>query len=270
MAANSPALSIRGLRVQFPGKRGSAPIEVIAGMDLDVQQGEFVCLVGPSGCGKSTVLNVLGGFLPVTQGEVRIGGEPVHGPDRRRIFIFQENGVFPWLTVHDNIAFGLSRLPVTERSAVVQHYVEMVGLKGFEKAYPRELSGGMRQRVELARALAANPEMLYMDEPFGALDYLTRLKMRADLVRIWATEKKTIVFVTHDIDEAVQLADRVVVFTPRPARIAAIVPVDLPRPRDMDAEGFLHCRDSIFEAMGQLALARGEAAARAESNGYAG
>jgi NitT/TauT family transport system ATP-binding protein len=139
----------------------------------------------------------------------------------------------------------------------VAYYVEMVGLTGFEKAYPPELSGGMRQRVEMARALAANPETIWMDEPFGALDYLTRLKMRADLVRIWQAERKTIVFVTHDIDEAVQLADRVVVLTPRPAKIASVIPIDLARPRDMDALAYLRARDNIFEAMGNLALARG-------------
>jgi ABC-type nitrate/sulfonate/bicarbonate transport system ATPase subunit len=241
----------------FPGKRGEPPVHVLDGISLDVQQGEFVVLVGPSGCGKSTVLNILGGFQAATSGEVLVGGEAVHGPDPRRIFVFQENGVFPWLNVVDNIGFGLSRKPPVQREQIIAHYVEMVGLGGFEKAYPRELSGGMRQRVELARALAANPETIWMDEPFGALDYLTRLKMRADLVRIWETERKTIVFVTHDIDEAVQLADRVVVLTPRPARIAKIVPIDLPRPRDMDAPGYLYARDRIFEAMGNLALARG-------------
>jgi NitT/TauT family transport system ATP-binding protein len=252
-----PAVVIRDLRMTFPGQRGAPAVPVIDGVSLEVRRGEFVVLVGPSGCGKSTVLNILGGFQQATAGEVLVGGEPVAGPDPRRIFVFQENGVFPWLTVADNIGFGLSRKPRAEREQVVRHYVEMVGLTGFEKAYPRELSGGMRQRVELARALAANPETIWMDEPFGALDYLTRLKMRADLVRIWQAERKTIVFVTHDLDEAVQLADRVVVLTPRPARIAAIVPIDLPRPRDMDSLAYLRARDSIFEAMGNLALARG-------------
>src|SRR5262245_34587643 len=246
----------------FPGQRGQPPVHVLDGIDLEVRRGEFVVLVGPSGCGKSTVLNILGGFQHATGGEVLVGGEPVTGPDPRRIFVFQENGVFPWLNVVDNIGFGLSRKPRAEREPIVAHYVEMVGLTGFEKSYPRELSGGMRQRVELARALAANPETLWMDEPFGALDYLTRLKMRADLVRIWQAERKTIVFVTHDIDEAVQLADRVVVLTARPARIAAVVPIDLPRPRDLDAPGYLKARDRIFEAMGNLALARGRGEVR--------
>src|SRR5262245_6720854 len=251
------AVRIRDLWMEFPAVGGAGPVSVLAGIDLEVRRGEFIFLVGPSGCGKSTILNIVGGFLSATRGEVLVEGEPVNGPDPRRSFIFRENGGFPGRTVRDNIAFGLDKKPKDEREQIIRHYVEMVGLSGFEKAYPRELSGGMRQRVELARALAANPETIWMDEPFGALDYLTRLKMRADLVRIWQTERKTIVFVTHDIDEAVQLADRVVVLTPRPARIAEVVPIDLPRPRDMDAAGYLRARDRIFEAMGNLALARG-------------
>jgi NitT/TauT family transport system ATP-binding protein len=252
-----PVVVLRDLRMTFPGKRGSPPVEVLDGLDLEVSRGEFVVLVGPSGCGKSTVLNVLGGFQKPTAGVVLVGGEPVRGPDRRRIFVFQENSAFPWLTVRDNVGFG-----VRGDRSVVARYIDMVGLTGFERSYPRELSGGMRQRVELARALAADPEALWMDEPFGALDYLTRLKMRADLVRIWQAERKTIVFVTHDVDEAVQLADRVVVLTARPARIAAVVSVDLPRPRDMDAPGYLETRDRIFAAMGDLSLIRGAAASR--------
>ena len=249
---------MRNVTMRFDGKRGEPAIEVLDGIDLQVNTGEFVCLVGPSGCGKSTVLNILAGFQTATGGEVRVGGEPVLRPDSRRIFVFQENGVFPWLTVNENIAFGLGKLTRTQREQTIDHYVGMVGLRGFEKAYPRELSGGMRQRVEIARALAASPEVIWMDEPFGALDYLTRLKMRADLVRIWQAEKKTIVFVTHDIDEAVQLADRVVVLTARPAKIAAVVPIELARPRDMDAPGYLEARDRIFAAMGELGLARGQ------------
>jgi NitT/TauT family transport system ATP-binding protein len=253
----TPAVVLRELCMTFPGKRGEPPIEVLDRISLEVRPGEFVCLVGPSGCGKSTILNILGGFQPATRGQVLVGGAPVHGPDPRRIFVFQENGVFPWLTVWDNIGFGLLRQGSAERKRIIEHYVEMVGLKGFERAYPRELSGGMRQRVELARALAANPETIYMDEPFGALDYLTRLKMRADLVRIWQEERKTILFVTHDIDEAVQLADRIVVFTPRPARVAAIVPVGLPRLRDMSDPGYLQARDRIFATMGLEESAHG-------------
>jgi NitT/TauT family transport system ATP-binding protein len=181
---------------------------------------------------------------------VYVENAPVDGPDPGRIFVFQENGVFPWLTVEQNIGFGLLNRASTERDQRVTHYIQMVGLTGFEKAYPRELSGGMRQRVEIARALAADARVIYMDEPFGALDFLTRLKMRADLIRIWQAEQKTILFVTHDIEEAVQLADRVLVMSKRPATIQEEVVVGLPRPRDLDAPGYLAARDRIFDIMG--------------------
>jgi len=241
---------IRDLWMSFPAKEAGQQIHVLEHIDLEVARGEFVCIVGPSGCGKSTLLNIVGGFLNPTRGEALVEGQPVHGPDPRRIFVFQENGVFPWLTVRENIGFGLLAKPEQEREKTVAHYTEMVGLNGFESAYPRELSGGMRQRVEIARALAANPDIIYMDEPFGALDFITRLKMRNDLVRIWQAEKKTILFVTHDIEEAVQLADRVIIMSRRPATIQQVVTVDIPRPRDLDSPGYLHTRDEIFQAMG--------------------
>ena len=236
--------------MSFPGKNSREQINVLERVNLQVRAGEFVCIVGPSGCGKSTLLNIIAGFLQQTRGEVLVEGEPVTGPDPQRIFVFQENGVFPWLTVRENIGFGLSQSSEAERTKTVAHYTDMVGLLGFEAAYPRELSGGMRQRVEIARALAANPDIIYMDEPFGALDFITRLKMRSDLTRIWQAEKKTILFVTHDIEEAVQLADRVLVMSRRPATVQTIIDVELPRPRDLDSAGYLHTRDAIFEAMG--------------------
>ena len=244
------AVTVRDVWMSFPGKRAGEPIHVLENIDLDVRHGEFVCIVGPSGCGKSTLLNIVAGFLAASRGTTIVEGEPVRGPDPRRLFIFQENGVFPWLTVEQNVGFGLLNKPQAERRATAQHYIDMVGLTGFESSYPRELSGGMRQRVEIARALAANPEIIYMDEPFGALDFLTRLKMRGDLVRIWQQEKKTILFVTHDIEEAVQLADRVVVMSKRPATIQKIFNVNLPRPRDLDSPEYLQTRDSIFQTMG--------------------
>jgi len=249
-ASRAPAVSVQNVWMSFPGKGPGEQIHVLEDVSLQIEEGEFVCIVGPSGCGKSTLLNIIGGFLHHTKGEVLVQGVPVNGPDPRRIFVFQENGVFPWLTVQDNIGFGLQNKPEAERAKIVAHYIEMVGLQGFERAYPRELSGGMRQRVEIARALAANPEIIYMDEPFGALDFITRLKMRADLVRIWQAEKKTILFVTHDIEEAVQLADRVLVMSRRPATVSKDVRVDLPRPRDLDSKGYLEARDEIFTAMG--------------------
>lgn len=250
MDAPTPTIQIRDVWMSFPGKRAGEPVHVLEHVDLEVRQGEFVCLVGPSGCGKSTLLNIVGGFLRPSRGQALIEGQPVVGPDPRRIFVFQESGVFPWLDVTQNIGFGLGKKSPAERAQIIHHYIEMVGLGGFEHAFPRELSGGMRQRVEIARALAANPDVIYMDEPFGALDFLTRLKMRGDLVRIWQSERKTILFVTHDIEEAVQLADRVVVMSRRPATIQTIFDIDLPRPRDLDSPGYLAARDNIFRAMG--------------------
>ena len=241
-------LALRGLRMAFRTEGGE--IRVLEELDLDVHEGELVCILGPSGCGKSTLLNIVAGFLAPTSGSVRIDGEEVRGPDPRRIFVFQERGVFPWLTVEGNIGFGLGRLPRAERARRIAHYVRLVGLGGFEKAYPHELSGGMKQRVEVARALAVDPDMLYLDEPFGALDSITRLEMRRELLRIWQGERKTILFVTHDIEESVQLADRVVVLSARPARIRRIVEIDLPHPRDLSSQRYLELRDGIFEEIG--------------------
>ena len=256
---NQSAVSIRSVSMSFPGKGAGEQIDVLENVNADVAHGEFVCLVGPSGCGKSTLLNIVAGFLDATSGEVLVEREPVRGPDPRRIFVFQENGVFPWLNVRENVSFGLQKRRQAERDQITARYIDMVSLSGFEKAYPHELSGGMRQRVEIARALAANPDIIYMDEPFGALDFLTRLKMRADLVRIWQSEKKTILFVTHDIEEAVQLADRVLVMSARPATIEEVVDVDLPRPRHLDSPGYLEKRDRIFRVMG-MSLRVGETA----------
>ena len=223
---------------------------VLEDISLEVADGEFVCLLGPSGCGKSTLLSTMAGFLLPTSGEVKIDGEVVRGPDPRRIFVFQERGVFPWLTVEGNIAFGLFHLTRPERQQRVAHYIKMVGLEGFEKAYPPALSGGMKQRLEVARALAVNPDMLFLDEPFGALDSITRLTMRSELLRIWGAERKTIIFVTHDIDEAVQLADRVVILSARPATIQRIVEIDIPHPRSLSSPRYLELRDSIFKQIG--------------------
>ncbi len=257
---NTAAVSIRNVSMDFPGKSAGEQIDVLQNISAEVAPGEFVCIVGPSGCGKSTLLNIVGGFLHASAGEVVVEGEIVTGPNPRRIFVFQENGVFPWLNVRENVAFGVRHSTRVERDRIVARYIDMVGLTGFENAYPHELSGGMRQRVEIARALAANPDIIYMDEPFGALDFLTRLKMRADLVRIWQSEKKTILFVTHDIEEAVQLADRVLVMSPRPGTIQEIVDVDLARPRHLDSTGYLEKRDRIFRVMG-MSLRVGETAA---------
>jgi len=246
-----PKIAARGLWMTFPGTGTRVqPVHVLEDITLEVRDGEFVCLVGPSGCGKSTLLNIAAGFLAATAGEILVDGRPVTAPDPRRIFIFQENAVFPWLTVEDNIGFGVKRPSASERRELIAHYIEMVGLTGFANAFPRELSGGMRQRVEIARALAAEPDVLFMDEPFGALDYLTRLRLRAELIEIWQREKRTVLFVTHDVEEAIQLADRIVVMGKRPARIRAIVPVGIERPRDLDDPFCRVMRDEIFGVMG--------------------
>jgi NitT/TauT family transport system ATP-binding protein len=241
-------LSVENVRVTFKGDGKSTP--VLENINLEVRDGEFVCLLGPSGCGKTTLLNAMAGFLSPTSGEIQVDGEVVRGPNPRRIFVFQERGVFPWLTVEGNIGFGLFKLPRAEREARIAHYIKMVGLQGFEKAYPPELSGGMKQRLEVARALAVNPDMLFLDEPFGALDSITRLVMRGELLRIWEAERKTIIFVTHDIDEAVQLADRVVVMSARPATIQQIVDIDIPHPRDISSARYLQLRGGIFKQIG--------------------
>jgi ABC-type nitrate/sulfonate/bicarbonate transport system ATPase subunit len=231
-------------------QRDGKTTAVLNDISLEVAQGEFLCIVGPSGCGKSTLLSAMAGFLSPSSGQIRIDGQVVTGPDPRRIFVFQERGVFPWLTVEGNIEFGLFALARDERQRRIAHYIKMVGLTGFEKAYPAELSGGMKQRLEVARALAVNPDMLLLDEPFGALDSITRLTMRRELLRIWEAEGNTVVFVTHDIDEAVQLADRVVVLSDRPAKIQQIVKVDIPHPRDISSARYLELRNGIFEQLG--------------------
>jgi len=225
-------------------------VRVLDDVSLDVRAGEFVCILGPSGCGKSTLLNIAGGFVKQQEGEVAIDGELVTGPDPRRIFVFQERGVFPWLTVEQNIGFGLFRETDAAKRERIAHYIQLVGLRGFEKSYPRELSGGMKQRLEVARALAVNPDVLYLDEPFGALDSITRLQMRRELLRIWEAERKTILFVTHDIEESVQLADRVVVLSARPGRVQRIVDIDIPHPRDLSDPRYIALRDVIFGEIG--------------------
>lgn len=228
----------------------AALVPVLDDLNLDVRAGEFLCLVGPSGCGKSTLLKILAGFLRPSGGVVEIDGDPLVRPDPRRIFVFQEQGVFPWLTVGGNIGFGLEHLSRADRAQRIAEYVTLVGLTGFERMYPRALSGGMKQRVEVARALAVSPDVLFMDEPFSALDYITRLGMRALLLRIWNAQRKTILLVTHDVDEAVQLADRVVVLGSRPATVQTVIEVDIPHPRDISARRYLEIRDGLLAEIG--------------------
>ena len=203
-------------------------------IDLEAEFGEFLCLLGVSGCGKSTLLQILAGLEPPTGGAVTIAGEQLSGPHPDASVVFQEHGLFPWMNARTNIAFNLKARGVAaaERLAIADELIQTVGLTGFERKYPHELSGGMRQRVGIARALTTKPKILLMDEPFGALDAQTRTIMQTELLRVWELYRATAVFVTHSIDEAVFLADRIVVMTPRPGRIRRIIPVDLPRPRD--------------------------------------
>jgi NitT/TauT family transport system ATP-binding protein len=255
MSATQSAVSQNGykLRAQRLGvvyERDGARVSALEEINLNIKDGEFICVVGPSGCGKSTLLNVMGGFLAPSSGSVTIDGERVTGPDQRRILVFQERGVFPWLTVEGNIGFGLAKLARTEREQRIAHYVQLVRLQGFEHTYPSDLSGGMRQRLQVARALAVNPDILFLDEPFGALDSITRVIMRGELLRIWQTERRTIVFVTHDIDEAVQLADRVVVLSSRPAKIQDVLPIDIPHPRNISSPRYLELRDELLKQIG--------------------
>ena len=245
---DKPKIDVRDLWKRFDGKGGA--IDVLSGVSFQVHDGEFVCFLGPSGSGKTTLLQIIAGFEPPSRGEVLVDGEVVRGPSPKRIFVFQESGVFPWLQVRQNIGLGLGAVNSLARKRIVAHYIEMVGLAGFEAAYPHELSGGMKQRVQVARALAVNPDILYMDEPFGALDSLTRLKIRAELVRIWERERRTILFVTHDIDEAIQLATKVVVLSPRPARVQTATEVSLPRPRDLESAAYLAIKERICQEMG--------------------
>ena len=249
LEATTPKLKIRALRKTFV-ESGRAPVEVLAGIDLDVRAGEFVCLLGPSGCGKTTLLNMCGGFETWDTGSIEIDGEGVRGPDKRRVFVFQEHGVFPWMSVWDNVVFGLTGASDARKHEVAAHYIRMIGLEGFERTFPQQLSGGMRQRVAVARALAVDPDVLFMDEPFGALDSLTRLSMRTELLRIWQQERMTVLFVTHDVDESIQLADRVVVMTPRPARIADVVEVGLAHPRDLGSPEYGRVKNRLYELLG--------------------
>jgi NitT/TauT family transport system ATP-binding protein len=222
-------------------------ISAVRDFTLDVRAGEFVCLLGPSGCGKSTFLNLVAGFLAPTSGTLLLDGRPVTRPGHDRGVVFQEHALFPWLTVADNIAFGLRMrgVPRAERASVVRRYVDLVGLTGFERTFPKDLSGGMRQRVAIARALANEPKMLLMDEPFAALDAQMRRLLQDELVKIWQQTGKTVLFVTHSVEEALRLSDRVVVMTARPGTVRAVVALTAPRPRDSTAAELVEARRRI-------------------------
>jgi NitT/TauT family transport system ATP-binding protein len=233
-----PAIRVRGVHKVFSTAEGVVP--ALEGIDLDVAQGELVCLLGPSGCGKSTLLNAIAGFSPPTAGTIVANGRPVTAPGPDRAMVFQEYALFPWMTVARNVAFGLEMqgAPRAEIREKVDALLGTLHLREFRDRFPKDLSGGMRQRVAIARVLAIDSPMLLMDEPFGALDALTRRTLQDELLRIWARLGKTILFVTHGIEESIYLADRVVVMTYRPGTVKRIVPIALPRPRDTAAPEF--------------------------------
>lgn len=229
-------LAVENVSKEFRTKR--AVVRALDHVSLNIEEGEFVCLVGPSGCGKSTLLSIIAGLEKPDSGEVLADGKPVSEPGRDRMVMFQESALFPWLDVMGNVLFGLKLKPnlkEKERREVAQFYIQLVGLEKFAKANIHELSGGMKQRVALARALAPNPRVLLMDEPFAALDALTREQLYGDIQKIWAARKKTIVFVTHNVREAACLGDRVVLFSPHPGRVRDEFKVTLPRPRDINS-----------------------------------
>jgi NitT/TauT family transport system ATP-binding protein len=226
------AVEVRGVSKVYPGD-----VRALDGITVDFPRGELTSLLGPSGCGKTTLLKVIAGLLPATAGEVRVNGKPVSGPGPERAFVFQDFALMPWATVLRNVAFGLELRGTShaEREDVARHYINQVGLSGFERKYPHELSGGMRQRVGLARALSVNADVLLMDEPFSAVDEQTRRKFQEDLLLLVATEKKTFIFVTHSIEEAVYVSDRIVLLSPRPGRISQVIEPEIPLTEDPDA-----------------------------------
>lgn len=226
-------LEIRQVQKIFKGNRKKPDVLAVDKIDLSIQKNEFVTILGPSGCGKSTLLRIVGGLEEQSSGKVLLDQEELSGPSANRGMVFQAYSLFPWLTVEENIQFGLKnkKMPLQERKEISSHYIEIVGLKNFEHHYPKQLSGGMQQRVAIARALANDPEILLLDEPFGALDNQTRLIMQELLLSIWENAQKTILFITHDVEEAIFLGSRVLVMTSRPGKIKADIPIDLEHPR---------------------------------------
>jgi len=244
IALQDSTLQVQGVSKNF-GSNGSA-LEVLRDINLTIPDGEFTCILGGSGCGKTTLLRIIAGLERDYSGGVRLGDAAIEGPGLDRGLVFQEHRLLPWLTVHENVGFGIGDLPTAEKAERVRQYVELVGLKGFEKSYPHQLSGGMAQRAAIARALASRPKLLLLDEPFGALDALTRIRMQQELLRIWSAQRTTMVLVTHDIDEASLLADRIVVLSSRPGTIKRVIGVDILRPRDRTSYRSIQLRKSIY------------------------
>ncbi len=247
-------IEIRDCTKIYQSRDGRNTVTALEGVNLTIQEQEFIALLGPSGCGKTTLLKIIGGLIPWNEGNVSIHGNQISGPGPDRAVVFQNFALMPWADIKTNVAFGLElqKLPKAEREATAMRLIEAVGLKGFEDRYPRHLSGGMQQRVGLARALAVNPDILLMDEPFGALDAQTRRLMQEDLLRLHEREPKTVVFVTHGMEEAVRLADRIVLMTARPGRVKEIIDVPFGRPRleDFDKHpAFIELIDYLWDAL---------------------
>ncbi len=252
-------LIVRNLTKSFRRQRDDRVIKVFDGISLDVHPSEFVCLVGPSGCGKTTLLRILNGLIPYDSGEIFLDGNSVIKPGVDKGFVFQDSSLLPWRTVTDNIILGLEIQGADKKVARerAQKFIDLVGLKGFETHYPYELSGGMQQRVNLARALIVDPEILLMDEPFASLDAQTREIMQSELLKMWVQAKKTVIFVTHQIEEAIYLADRVVVFSARPTKVREIVKIQISRPRPLSVKrtkDFLDYTDQIWEIIQEEVL----------------
>jgi len=241
-------ISVKDLAKRFVTDQGS--LQVVNSVSFDVADGEFVAIVGPSGCGKSTLISIVAGFDRPDRGSVTVNGTVGKGPNSKGILISQQGSVFPWLTVQQNLMFGLNGHAPSDKEKLADHRAAIVGLKGFEKSYPHELSGGMLKRVELARALVVKPEILYMDEPFSALDALMSLRMRKELLRILAVERHTVVLITHDVEEAIHLADRVFVLSARPATIQATFEVPFEHPRKLSSPEVQALREAILRELG--------------------
>jgi len=250
-------VSVEHVTKVFPRDEGE-PTVALKDINLAIEEKEFICIVGASGCGKTTLLRIIAGLETTSEGQILLSGRPIEGTDTDRGMVFQEYSLFPWKSVIDNIAFGLEMrgIPKTERREKAEKYLKIIRMEQFRDAYPHELSGGMRQRVAIARALANEPKVLLMDEPFGALDAQTRNVMQRELLEIWEETKKTVIFVTHSVDEAVFLADRIVILSPRPGKIEEVITVDLPRMRDRTAQEFAEMRKYILKIMEDSASIR--------------
>jgi len=246
-AAGAPAIRLRRLSKTYPGLDQADGLPALRDVDLEIAPGEVLAVVGASGCGKSTLLKIIAGLERQHEGTVEVAGAPVTGPGPDRGVVFQEHRLLPWLNVEENVAFAVPHLAPEARRRTVAEHVALVGLQGFERCYPAQLSGGMAQRVAIARALAPRPGVLLLDEPFGALDAFTRMQMQDEVLRIWQAERTTLVLVTHDIDEAVFLGDRVVVMGSRPGTVRRIFPVELGRPRDRTSWEFASLRKAIHQ-----------------------